>query len=154
MKSSPKLLVDSFLGQEHIALAGYSHSSKKFGHTVYQTLKEKGYVIHPVNPCGGTAPGGEVVHQDLDSLPPEVEALLIVTRPGVTERLVDQAAERGVRILWIQQMSGSKAVRDKLEEKGLDAVYNRCILLHANPTGIHKLHQSILKLFGRLPLKA
>ncbi len=146
-------MIDAFLGNRHIALAGYSQFRNKFGHTVYRSLKEKGYVIHPVNPCGGIAPGGEPVHQDLNSLAPEVEALLIVTRPGVTLQLLDQALERGIRHLWIQQMSGDKAVKEKLAQKQVDAVYNRCILLHANPTGIHKFHQSILKLFGRLPVK-
>ncbi len=152
MKTSDKALIDEFLAQEHIALAGYSHHSKKFGHQVYEILKQKGYTIHPVNPAGGTAPGGEAIHKSLDTLPPEVEALLIMTKPEVTSLVAEQALEKGVKRLWIQQMSGSKAVEEMLDGKLVDVVYNRCILLHANPTGVHKFHRWILGVLGRLPV--
>ncbi len=46
MEKSPKTLIDEFLAQQEIALAGYSHQPKKFGHSVYKTLKEKGYIMH------------------------------------------------------------------------------------------------------------
>ncbi len=151
MKTSDKAQIDDFLGQQHIALAGYSHNPKKFGHQVYEILKQKGYTIHPVNPSGGTATGGEVVHQGLDTLPPEVETLLIMTKPEVTLQVAGQAVDKGLKRLWVQQMSGSKAVEDMLNGKQVDVVYNRCILLHANPTGIHKFHRRILGFFGRLP---
>ncbi len=64
-----KASVDNFLRQEHIALAGYSRDTKKFGHVAYKTLKEKGYTLYPVNPSGGTAPGGETIYTDIETLP-------------------------------------------------------------------------------------
>ncbi len=151
MTTSDKSRIDDFLSQEQIALAGYSHNSKKFGHDVYKTLKEKGYTIHPINPFGGTAPGGEMVYNGLEALPPGVDTLLVMTPPDVTLRVVEQALENGIRRIWIQQMTGSKAVEEMLKDKPVDAVYNRCILLHANPTGVHKFHRRILGFFGRLP---
>lgn len=150
--SSDKERIDGFLNQKHIALAGYSRNPKKFGHDVYKTLKEKGYSIHPVNPAGGTAPGGETIHQSLETLPPEVGALLIMTKPEVAPQVAEQALARGINRLWIQQMSGSKALEKVFDGKPVDLVYNRCILLHANPKGIHKFHRMILGLFGRLPV--
>ncbi len=151
MTTSDKSRIDGFLSQEQIALAGYSRNPKKFGHDVYKTLKEKGYTIHPVNPAGGVTPAGETIHQSLNTLPPEVEALLIMTKPEVAPQVAEQALAKGINRLWIQQMSGSTALKQMLDESQADAVYNRCILLHANPTGIHKFHRRILGFFGRLP---
>jgi hypothetical protein len=146
-----KASVDAFLEQTHIGLAGYSRHPKKFGFLVYKTLKEKGYTVHPVNPAGGTTPEGTPIHPDVGSLPGEVRALLVVTRPEVTPAVVDQALERGFGHLWIQQMSGSKDLRSRLEKEEINVVYDRCVLMHAHPTGIHKWHRWILSVFGRLP---
>ncbi len=151
METSPRIHIDAFLGQKHIALAGYSHTPKKFGHVVYKILKEKGYTVHPVNPAGGKAPGGERVHAGLETLPLEVEALLIMTKPEITPVVVEQALEKGIKYLWVQQLSGSKDVKQMLDDNQVEAVYNRCILLHANPSGIHKFHRWILGVLGRLP---
>ncbi len=150
-RSSSKAAIDAFLGQKKIALAGYSHKPKKFGHVVYNTLKEKGFDVYPVNPSGGTTVEGEKVFSDVTSLPSGVDALLIMTRPEVTPLVLEQAMEKGLQHLWIQQMSGSKVVKEMMEKNALKGIYNRCILLHANPTGIHRFHRRIVQLFGRLP---
>lgn len=151
MEKPPKTLIDEFLAQQQMALAGYSHQPKKFGHSVYKTLIEKGYTIHPVNPRGGTTPSGEPVYKNLDSLPEGVDSLLIITRPEVALPLVKQASEKGFKRVWIQQMSGSRELEELLAGLEMDVVYGRCILLHAEPTGIHRFHRWILELFGRLP---
>ena len=115
--SSDKERIDGFLNQQQIALAGYSRNPKKFGHDVYKTLKEKGYTIHPINPGGGSSPGGKTIHQSLETLPPEVEALLIMTKPEVAPQVAEQALAKGINRLWIQQMSGSKALEKMLDDK-------------------------------------
>jgi uncharacterized protein len=146
-----KASVDSFLGQKHIALAGYSRDTKKFGHEVYKTLKEKGYTIYPVNPAGGKAPGGETIYSGIDCLPAEVKALLVLTKPEVTAGLVEKAIASDFEHIWIQQMSGDKQLYESLAKKEVNAVSGSCILLHAQPTGIHKFHRWLLGLFGKLP---
>lgn len=108
MHASDKARIDAFLDQPDIGLAGYSRNPRKFGHTIYKTLKEKGYRLFPVNPAGGEAPGGETIYPDVASLPGEVNALVVVTRADVTPVVVDQALLKGIDYLWIQQMSGSK----------------------------------------------
>ncbi len=146
-----KASIDSFLSQEHIALAGYSRDTKKFGHVVYKTLKEKGYTIYPVNPAGGRAPGGETIYTAIEALPAEVKALLVFTKPEVTAGLVEKAIAKGFEHIWIQQMSGSKQLYEALAQQDVNAVCGSCILLHAQPTGIHKFHRWLLGLVGKLP---
>ncbi len=151
MALSPKTSIDNFLNQPHIALAGYSTNSKKFGHTVYKTLQEKGYQLYPVNPKGGSTPEGDTIYPSIAALPTQVKALIVLTQPSVTEQVVDTALGREMEHIWIQQMSGSKELYSKLQELDINAICGRCILLHARPEGIHKLHRTILGLFGRLP---
>ncbi len=142
--------IDDFLSQPSIAFAGYSVNSKKFGHVVYTTLKEKGYPLYPVNPAGGVTPDGEVIYAGLHDLPDDVKALYIITRPENTSTLVQEALEKGFTHLWVQQMSAGADVKNLLQDHP-GAVVGQCILMHTQPTGIHKFHHWLAGLFGQLP---
>ena len=145
-----KAQIDEFLVQPHIALAGYSMKKNKFGTTVYNTLKEKGLNLYPVNPAGGQTPEGEPVYENLSALPNQVKALYIVTKPEVTQELVSEAIEKGFTHIWVQQMSDNKMVKEQLKELP-NSVTGQCILMHANPAGFHKFHWWLVKFFGKLP---
>ncbi len=152
MPSASKSQIDAFLAQLHIGLAGYSRDSKKFGHIVYKTLKEKGYTIYPINPAGGNTPEGETIYSNVSSLPEEVKALLIMTKADVTPEVFAEARQKRLAYIWIQQMSGHRELYRQLDADGeKNVIYNQCILMHANPSGIHQFHHWLLKLFGRLP---
>lgn len=143
--------IDAFLSQQHIAVAGYSRNSRKFSTIAYQTLKEKGYQVYPVNPAGGTTPEGQEIYARIADLPQQVKALLIITSPKVSAELVQQALQKGIDKVWIQQMSDSVQARELLESSGIHHVIGRCILMHASPRGIHRFHRRIMELFGRIP---
>lgn len=143
--------IDAFLAQQHIAVAGYSRNPKKFGTILFNTLKEKGYEMYAVNPSGGTTADGQPVYQDIAALPPHVKALVVVTRPEVTVGVLDQALQKGIDNIWIQQMSDNKEVLGRLNQSPVNHVSGSCILLHAQPTGFHKFHRWIAGVFGRLP---
>jgi uncharacterized protein len=151
MPAATKALIEAFLGHNQLGLAGYSRDSKKFGHVVYKTLKEKGYTIYPINPEGGNAPGGETIYANVSLLPLEVQALLIVTNPNVTPTVLMDARHRKFESIWIQQMSGQKELYRQLDAEGENVIYNQCILMHANPSGFHKFHRWLTQVFGRLP---
>ncbi len=146
-----KAQIDAFLSSPHIAVAGYSRSPKKFGSMVFRILKEKGHDVYAVNPAGGETPQGQTVYPDVMALPEKVKALLVVTKPDVAPGLVKQALEKGITHIWIQQMTGNKEVKEMLDASPVEQVYGHCILLHAQPAGIHKAHRWILNVFGRLP---
>ncbi|MFW5663627.1 MAG: CoA-binding protein [bacterium] len=145
-----KTSIESFLSQEVIAMAGYSHNPKKFGHEVYKTLRGKSINILPVNPKGGVTESGETVYENLDALPSHVKSLLVFTPKEQTEILVEKAHEMGFTHLWIQQMSSTPKAEEMLA-KFPYAVSGECILKFAKPTGIHKFHWWLSKTFGTLP---
>jgi uncharacterized protein len=145
-----KAQIDEFLSQPHIAMAGYSRNPRKFGGSVYQILTEKGLNIIPVNPAGGTAPDGKVVYESIESLPEEVKAVLVITKPEKSIEVVNHAIGKGFTHFWVQQMSESPQVHDLLKEAPVK-ITNQCIILHANPKGFHKIHWWLAKTFGMLP---
>lgn len=142
--------IDNFLAQPHIAVAGYSTNPKKFGAMVFTNLKEQGYNVYPVNPAGGTTSDGHTVYESIDTLPADVKALYVVTKPAVSSTLVQSALDKGFTHFWIQQMSDNAEVLDLLKDVP-DKVTKECIFMHTNPTGIHKFHWWLAKVFGRLP---
>ncbi|TVQ84774.1 MAG: CoA-binding protein [Bacteroidetes bacterium] len=145
-----KASIEAFLSQDTIAMAGYSHNPKKFGHEVYKTLREKSIKVLPVNPKGGVTESGDIVYESLESLPVDVKTLLVITPKEQTEALVEKAHELGFTHLWVQQMSGTPKTEELLE-KFPHAVSKECILKFTNPTGVHKFHWWLSKTFGFLP---
>lgn len=45
-----KSLVENFLSQKNIAVVGVSRNTKKFGNTIYRSLKKKCYNVFSINP--------------------------------------------------------------------------------------------------------
>jgi predicted CoA-binding protein len=91
-------------------------------------------------------------YRDVASLPAGVESLAIITKKDKTESLVDAAIARGIKNVWIQQMSETPAAIDKATKAGINLIYKKCLFMFSEPvSGMHKFHRSIKKLFGSLP---
>lgn len=142
--------IDEFLARPVIALAGASRSGKKFGNIAMRELRARGYRIHPVHPMGGTIDGVPAV-TSLAGLSERVEALLVVVPPIAALDVIRDAAGAGIRLVWLQQGAESEHVLRLCHDLGLETIAGECILMHARPTGIHKVHRWIRGAFRRLP---
>ncbi|MGD8623703.1 MAG: CoA-binding protein [Anaerolineae bacterium] len=143
--------VDDFLSRQTLAVVGVSRQGNKFGNVAFKELKAKGYTVLPVNPHAETIEG-ERCYPDLQALPEGVEGVLIVVPPSETEKVVRQAAEAGIRDVWLQQGAESEEAIRFCEEQGLGLVHGHCILMFAEPTGLgHRLHRWVWGLLGKLP---
>lgn len=145
-----KKQIDEFLKSEPLALVGVSRNPRKFGYTAFKELKEKGMNVIPVNPYADEILGIPVC-KDIRSLPPDVKGLIIMTKKEQTRGVIEEAREKGIKQIWIQQMSDDRAVVKELEGTDINVVTKECILMYYKPNGIHKFHRAILKFFGRLP---
>jgi predicted CoA-binding protein len=146
-----RALVDGFLAEKKLALAGASRSGKKFGNAILKELRAKGYEVIPVHPEAESLEGVACV-RSLADLPPGVGGLILCVRPAETEKLVREAAAAGIPRVWMQYGSVSKNAAAFCEEKGIRAIHGECILMFAEPAaGIHRFHRAIWRLFGRLP---
>jgi predicted CoA-binding protein len=64
---------------------------------------------------------------------------------------VREAREKGIKQIWIQQMSESQEALKELDGSGINYISGQCILMYYKPHSIHKFHGRLKKFFGRWP---
>lgn len=101
--------VHEFLAQKRLAVVGVSRNRSRHpvGNLIYQRLKTTGHDVFPVNPRMQTFEGGRC-YPDLRSIPGGVDGVVIITRPDITERIVHDCNDAGVRRVWMHQSLGKK----------------------------------------------
>jgi predicted CoA-binding protein len=146
-----KAAVSDFLAQRTLAVVGASRKGTKFGNTAYKELKAKGYKVIPVNPHAEIIEG-DPCYPNLSALPEAVDGVLIVVPPSETEKVVRDAAQAGIRRVWMQQGAESQAAIRFCEERDISAIHGECILMFADPTAFHhRLHRWAWGILGNLP---
>ena len=106
--------------------------------------------IIPVNPQA-TEIMGEKSYPNVKMLPPEVQSIIVFTKKNQTASVIRDAIEKGIKQIWIQQMSDSKEALEELKDSGMNVITGQCILMHFKPHSIHKFHGSLKKFFGSFP---
>jgi len=142
--------IEDFIASEPIAMVGVSRNPKKFGYTAFKELKDKGLNVIPVNPAASEILG-TTTYPDVNSLPDEVKGVIVMTKKNQTHAVVKAVKERGIKNIWIQQMSESKDALAELQGTDINLITNECILMYHKPHSIHKFHRGLKKLFGRYP---
>jgi predicted CoA-binding protein len=150
MRTSRKA-IEHFIAPRTLAIAGVSRNRKKFGYTVFNELKKRGFTVYPVNPYVDLI--DEVTcYRSVSALPQGVDNLLVVTPKSETPGVVKEAVDRGIRNIWIQQLSDTPEALQLAAEKQVNLVSGQCILMWSEPVkGIHRFHRTLKGLFGLLP---
>ena len=120
--------VREFLSSASFAVVGASQDPRKFGHKCYACYLRHGCRVYPVNPNAESVLDNPA-YPDLASLPERVEAVSIVTPPGVTERVMDEILALGIRKVWMQPGAESPAAVAKGREAGLIVIWGGPCLL-------------------------
>lgn len=136
-----------FLAQNRIAVVGVSRS-RGFGKTVLETLIDRGYDAVPINANADTI-NGFTCYRSLAQVPLPIDAVVTVVPPSQTLTIVDDCIRLGVRHLWMQQGSESKEAIGRAADAGINVIHHACILMYAQPRGIHRLHQWLHARFAR-----
>ena len=71
-------------------------------------------------------------------MPEPVRALLVVVPPAQALIIVREAAQAGIKRVWLQQGAESPIVTLACNELGLDVIAGECILMVAKPTGVQQ----------------
>ena len=142
--------IQEFLAQKKIAVAGVSRKKSKFGNALYNELKKKGYDVYAVNP-NLEEYDAKKCYNSISALPDDVTALVINTKTDVTKELLTQAKEKGIKHIWLQQGSANKDLLENLPNVGTNVICKQCLLMFANPSGIHGFHGWLKKTFGNYP---
>lgn len=144
-------LINDFLAPRKMAMAGASRNPKKFGGYVFNELKQKGFELYPVNPNADEIQGVKCYHT-IESLPAGVDRLLVVTSKTDTELVAQQAINKGIKMVWVQQGAESPESLKLLEDAGIPVISKKCIMMFAGPVkGVHGFHRFLVKSFGKFP---
>jgi hypothetical protein len=139
--------VEEVLQERRIAVVGVSRG-KGFGNLALRTLRERGWQAVPVNARADTIEG-ERCFRGLAEIPDRPGAVVAVVPPAETEKVVDECLRLGVRKIWMQQGAESPAAIARAERAGMTVVHHACILMYAQPRGIHRFHAWLTKLAGK-----
>jgi predicted CoA-binding protein len=157
-------MVKDFLAQKKIAVVGVSDKRETGCNMSYKKFKQSGYQVYAVNPRISTF-DGDPCYPDLKSLPEKPDAVFILASPRVTDVIVQQCVELGVRHVWMHCMMGTKpglvtsmssvspeAVR-LCRENGIAVIPGSCPNQFLKPDVGHGMMRGLWRLIGFLKVQ-
>ena len=111
-----------------VAVVGISPKPDRPSYIVATYLQSKGYRIIPVRPDGEVILG-ERVYRDLKEIPKEIDIDIVDVFRKSEDVLpvVEEAIERGAKMVWMQEGVVNQDAAAKAEKAGLKVVMDRCI---------------------------
>lgn len=153
--SSSLTNIEKFLACKRLAMVGASRNPKDFSTGLFRELCGRGYDMVPVNPLAEEVEGRRCFARMQDIQPP-VEAALLMTPPAVTEAVVKDCVEAGIRSVWMYRAGGPGAVSAKAvevcERRGVEVVAGECpYMFLQGMKGVHRWHGWWRKILGSYP---
>jgi len=122
-------LIDIFLDAEAYGVVGASVNRDKYGNKVLRCYIQNGYRVIPVNPKEKEIEGMPCVASVMD-LPDEVKSISVITPPAITEKVVEMAARKGIKNIWMQPGAQSDRAVELCRQNGINAIADgSCILV-------------------------
>ena len=154
-------LVKDFLAQKRIAVVGVSDKRETGCNLGYRKFKEAGYQVSAVNPRLSIFQG-EPCYPDLKSIPEKPEAVFILANPKVTEQIVQQCVDLGIKHVWMHCMMGTKpglvagmtsvsqSAVEMCKANGITVIPGACPNQFLKPDFGHAMMRGIFGLLGYL----
>jgi len=120
--------IDSFLAAPAFGVVGASTNRAKYGNKVLRCYQQNRREAWAVNPNEKSVEGAPTVAAVTD-LPPQVEAISIITPPPVTEKVVEAAIKKGIRHVWMQPGAESDTAIEACEKAGVNVIGDGSCLL-------------------------
>jgi len=152
-------MVGDFLAQKKVAVVGVSDKRDTGCNLAYNKFKENGYQVYPVNPRISEFEG-DPCYPDLKSIPEKPDAVFILASPKVTDQIIQQCVELGIKHVWMHCMMGTKpglvqsmtsvsqdAVRI-CRENGIQVIPGSCPNQFLKPDFGHAMMRGMWSLFG------
>lgn len=114
--------------EKTIVVVGVSHKEDKFGFKIFRDLLRNGFKVMGVNPTDGEA-AGEKIYRNLKEINSAIDLVITVVPSSVTERIVDECKELGIKEIWMQPGSESESAIAKAKKYGISVVSNACFMV-------------------------
>lgn len=148
-------MVEDFLAQKRIAVAGVSRDANQAANMIYRKLRGAGYQVFALNPSAQEVEG-DACYADLKALPEKVDGIVVSTPPEAADEIVKQCAEAGVSRVWLHRSFGKGSVSPSAvkfcEENGISVIAGACPMMYCKPVDFgHTCMRWALRLTGGLP---
>ena len=120
--------IETFLTAPAFAVAGASQNRAKYGNKVLRCYLQNGRTAIPINPACSEVEG-QTAYPSISAIPTPVESLSIITSPSVTESIVTEAIEAGIKNIWMQPGAESPVAISAAQSAGLNVIANGPCLL-------------------------
>ena len=120
--------IRKFYDLKNVAVVGMSKNEGKAANYVPKYLIKHGYNVIPVNPTTNEVMGRK--SYPLVSSVPEGIDIVDIFRPSedVPAVVRDAIKKEGIKVIWMQEGIYSEEAEHMAIEKGIEVVYNRCML--------------------------
>lgn len=157
-------LVQNFLAQKKIAVVGVSDKRETGCNLAYTKFKENGHQVFAVNPRISTF-NGDACYPDLKSLPEKPDAVFLLTNPKVTEQVIQQCVDLGIKHVWMHCMMGTKpglaagmtsvsqSAVEVCEANGIEVIPGSCPNQFIKPDIGHSMMRGLWSLLGFMKAK-
>ena len=148
-----------FLAQKKIAVVGVSDKRETGCNLSYKNFKDNGYQVFAINPHIATYDGAPC-YPDLKAIPEKVDAVFILASPKVTDEIVQQCVDLGIKHVWMHCMMGTKpglvanmtsvsqAAVEKCRQNGIAVIPGSCPNQFLKPDFGHAMMRGMWRLFG------
>jgi len=114
--------------EKEIAVIGVSNKEEKFGFRIFRDLLNSGFKVKGIHPKI-TEVLGQRIYPDLNVLETKPDLVITVVPPEVTERIVDECKDLGIKEIWMQPGSESEGAIKKARQYGINVIYNACFMV-------------------------
>ena len=155
-------LVQAFLAQKKIAVVGVSDKRETGCNLAYTKFKDAGYQVFAVNPHISSF-NGAPCYPDLKSIPEKPDAVFLLTNPTVTDQVVQECVDLGIKHVWMHCMMGTKpglaagmtSVSEQAvklcRQNGISVIPGSCPNQFLKPDVGHGMMRGLWGLLGFLP---
>ncbi len=157
------VMAKDFLAQKKIAVVGVSEKRDTGCNANYVKFKSAGYQVYPINPHMQSF-HGEPCYPNLKSLPEKPDAVFILASPRVTDQIVQECVELGVRHVWMHCLMGTRPglaagmssvspqAVELCRKNGIAVIPGTCPNQFLKPDFGHAMMRGIGRLFGNLSI--
>ncbi|MBU2611877.1 MAG: CoA-binding protein [Chloroflexi bacterium] len=154
-------MVQDFLAQKKVAVVGVSDKRETGCNLTYKKFKDNGYQVCAVNPRISIYDGVSC-YPDLKSIPEKPDAVFILASSKVTDQIVQQCVELGIKRVWMHCMMGTKPglaagmtsisaeAVEKCRQNGIAVIPGSCPNQFLKPDFGHGMMRALWRAFGFL----
>lgn len=113
------------------AVSGVSRDPEKYGYKVYKSLLAAGYTVYAINPNADKI-DEDPCYPHLDNVPGQIDCLVTITQPDITEITTREAGHLRIPYLWMQPGSESRSAYNSAQSNSMEIISGGpCIMVAA-----------------------